>query len=533
MALPESPLPDALNGDAVRSQLYLNMADGQDQLRQRVMFALEPDHRRLGQQGHHRRRAHAVGAAAVAQRLRQLPHAAARGLAEPDDGQVPRQRVQPQGDGDDLAQRELRPRAVAALLDRHLGSEQRRQPETRRRRRIRSRATARRRSPTSPARSPAGPIRRGPVRPPATTTRSTSSATWCRTSSATRHDTDAKTLLNGYVVPAGLTAPPGTRPGRRQHLQSPERAAVHRHAAHPLDGDVEPEPRLRRPRLGGVHQQRRRRARRPGGGGARGAARPRGPQPDDGRARPPEGPGAARDRIRPRPGRDDQRPEQLPERVLEPEPARAHAGDGVQLLPADGADSRADHLLRAGVPAVSAGAGDSARQLHLRHHHRPVRLGLRDRPGALPGRRRRSRGAGRHGEPAADDGPHVEPAAPGAHHRHGGGAGLRSQPARHRRHLPGGHLERVHRLRRRLQRRRRDPDQRAVADRAHRGLHQRQHADAALDAAGDRPGARPAICSKAGVSPGAPIASLAHRQPGGAVHLRRAQSVRSTSGCGR
>ena len=40
MALPESPLPDGLNGDAVRSQLFLNMADGPDQLRQRVMFAL-------------------------------------------------------------------------------------------------------------------------------------------------------------------------------------------------------------------------------------------------------------------------------------------------------------------------------------------------------------------------------------------------------------------------------------------------------------------------------------------------------------
>ena len=40
MALPESPMPDGLNGDAVRSQLYLNMAAGSDQLRQRVIFAL-------------------------------------------------------------------------------------------------------------------------------------------------------------------------------------------------------------------------------------------------------------------------------------------------------------------------------------------------------------------------------------------------------------------------------------------------------------------------------------------------------------
>jgi uncharacterized protein (DUF1800 family) len=40
MALPESPVPDLLDGNAVRSQLYLNMATGPDQLRQRVMFAL-------------------------------------------------------------------------------------------------------------------------------------------------------------------------------------------------------------------------------------------------------------------------------------------------------------------------------------------------------------------------------------------------------------------------------------------------------------------------------------------------------------
>jgi uncharacterized protein (DUF1800 family) len=40
MAMPESPMPDGLDGNAVRSQLYLNMASGPDQLRQRVIFAL-------------------------------------------------------------------------------------------------------------------------------------------------------------------------------------------------------------------------------------------------------------------------------------------------------------------------------------------------------------------------------------------------------------------------------------------------------------------------------------------------------------
>ena len=39
-AIPESPMPDGLDGNGVRSQLYLNMATGPDQLRQRMMFAL-------------------------------------------------------------------------------------------------------------------------------------------------------------------------------------------------------------------------------------------------------------------------------------------------------------------------------------------------------------------------------------------------------------------------------------------------------------------------------------------------------------
>jgi hypothetical protein len=38
--LPESPMPDGLDTNQVRAQLYLNMATGHDQLRQRMMFAL-------------------------------------------------------------------------------------------------------------------------------------------------------------------------------------------------------------------------------------------------------------------------------------------------------------------------------------------------------------------------------------------------------------------------------------------------------------------------------------------------------------
>jgi hypothetical protein len=40
LVMPESPMPDGLDGNAVRSQLFLNMATGPDQLRQRMMFAL-------------------------------------------------------------------------------------------------------------------------------------------------------------------------------------------------------------------------------------------------------------------------------------------------------------------------------------------------------------------------------------------------------------------------------------------------------------------------------------------------------------
>ncbi len=40
LTVPESPIPDGLDGTAVRAQVYLNMANGPDQLRQRAIFAL-------------------------------------------------------------------------------------------------------------------------------------------------------------------------------------------------------------------------------------------------------------------------------------------------------------------------------------------------------------------------------------------------------------------------------------------------------------------------------------------------------------
>ena len=81
------------------------------------------------------------------------------------------------------------------------------------------------------------------------------------TSNATRHDTDPKALLSGVVIAGRPDRAARPRPGGRQHLPAPERAAVHRHAADPLDGHVEPQPGLRRPGVGRVHQQRRRGAR--------------------------------------------------------------------------------------------------------------------------------------------------------------------------------------------------------------------------------------------------------------------------------
>ena len=96
-----------------------------DQLRQRVAFALQQivvvnnleveRHLRLSQLLQH----------AARQRLRQLPPGAEEGGAVAGDGRLPEQRQQRQG----RAERELRARAAAAVRDRHLRAERRRQPE--------------------------------------------------------------------------------------------------------------------------------------------------------------------------------------------------------------------------------------------------------------------------------------------------------------------------------------------------------------------------------------------------------------------
>ena len=198
-------MPDGLDSNAVRAQLYLNMADRARPAAPADDVRAQPDHRRLGQQGHQRRRAHAVGAAAVAQRLRQLPHAAARGVAQPDDGQVPRQRAT-------TARRRRRPRPTrttpasccsssrSALWELNNDGT----PEARRRGASRSRATRRRPSPTSPARSPAGPTRRGRAQRSGNSNPEYFVGDMVPTLQRRPHDTDAKTLLNGVT-----SCPPG------------------------------------------------------------------------------------------------------------------------------------------------------------------------------------------------------------------------------------------------------------------------------------------------------------------------------------
>ena len=206
----------------------------------------QPDHRGLGQQGDQRRGADAVGAAAVAQRLRQLPPAAARGLAQPDDGQVPRQRLQPQGDRDHLAQRELRARAAAAVLDRHLGPQPRRQPEARRRRPAdpqlqpgddcRLRARAHRLDLSAAARADLGQQQPGVLR---------------RRGRPDLHRQPPRHRPEGAAERGGDPArhDRGLRPrsGDRQHLHAPQHAALRGAAHDPLARHEQPEPGLRDP----------------------------------------------------------------------------------------------------------------------------------------------------------------------------------------------------------------------------------------------------------------------------------------------
>ena len=275
-----------------------------------------------------------VGATAVAQRLRQLPHSCSRRLAQPDDGQVPRQRLQPQGHAttspNENYARELLQLFSIGTWD--LNSTAARSSTAAA---SRSPATARRRLPTSRVRSPAGPIRRAPVRPRATRTRYSSARPY-RPRTPRRHDTDQKVLLSGVVHPARHDRGLRHRPGDRQHLPASQRAAVRRARLIRSLVTSNPSP---------AYVTRVSNAFINNGAGVRGDLAavvravlldPEALTPtmtEHGRLKDPVlhviGFGRAL-------GRHDRRPQQLPECVLEPEPAGADAGDGLQLLPADG-----------------------------------------------------------------------------------------------------------------------------------------------------------------------------------------------------
>ena len=140
----------------------------------------QPDHRGVGQQGHHRRGTDAVGAAAVAQRLRQLPHSccarcrSARRWASTSTTSTTARPPRPP------RPTRTTPASCCSCSRSAPGTSTPTAARSSTAAASRSPATARRRLPTTRGRSPAGRIRRGPGRPRATTTRSTSSARSCR-----------------------------------------------------------------------------------------------------------------------------------------------------------------------------------------------------------------------------------------------------------------------------------------------------------------------------------------------------------------
>ena len=89
---------------------------------------------------------------------------------------------------------------------------------------------------------------------------------------AAQHDTAAKTLFGNRTIAGRPDAAPGPELGARHRLQPPEHRDLHRQAADPAPGDVEPVPGVRRARHRGVQQQRPGRARRHARGAAGGPA---------------------------------------------------------------------------------------------------------------------------------------------------------------------------------------------------------------------------------------------------------------------
>ncbi len=298
-ALPESPMPDGLDTNGVRNQLFLNMANGPDQLRQRMIFALSQiivvsaNKTGTGQE--------------LIPWIRLLSRNAfgnyrtlhARGDGEPDDGQVPRSGVQPPRHQYQLAERELRARADAAVLDWPCGTSTRTAPlkldadgaagpELYAESHQGVRARADRMDVSDDARRDAVEQR----------TRSTSSASCC--ARVTTHDTGAKTLFYGVVLPAEQSTTADMEAVDRQRFQSPQCAAVCRDTIDSVARHEQPEPGVHQARRRCLRQQRRRRARRSSRPVLTRDAHRSGSGGVCGRRRPPEGSGAPYHRPRPR-----------------------------------------------------------------------------------------------------------------------------------------------------------------------------------------------------------------------------------------
>ena len=227
-------------------------------------------------------------------------------------------------------------------------------------------------------------------------------------------------------------------------------------------------------------------------------------------------------------GAHDRRSRQLPVRVLEPEPARAHAADGLQLLlarrrrcpnqptlfgpefqlyPPALAIQRANFIY-----GILTGQYGSAYAID----RTPSSPRWRRNPAALVDLVNQRLMMGRMSSQLRSLLITATSAVPA----------VRPESAGHRRALPRGDLERVLGLRRRLQRRRRDPEHGAAADRASPSGDQYGNIDdAALEPARARARAPTATCSKAASRPAPCWPRCPPAAPAAHLHLRRAQRL--------
>ena len=285
----------------LQREFFRNAVMAPDQLRQRVAFALSQIFVTSGLD---------INQAYAMQRYQQMLSDLAfgnfrdvldAGHAVAGDGQLSRHGEQRQAGPEHRrrAERELRARGPAALLDRHGRAEPGRHAAARRERASRSPPTTRRRSKASRTCSPAGRIRPLPERRrgPASIPRYFDGPMEERSQ---YHDYKAKTLLDGAVAPADLTMSADLANAIHNVFMHPNVGAVHRQAADPEARHRQSVARLRRARRARLQRQRRRRARRHEGGRARDPARPRGARRGEARSRLRQAAraGAVRDRRR-------------------------------------------------------------------------------------------------------------------------------------------------------------------------------------------------------------------------------------------